>query len=329
MNDPQLTFSIIIPTRNRAQLFLRALRSVEAQRTDNKFSLEVCVVNDGSEQSSLNEYSEIIEKCSLKLNFKLLEKRPNGHGPGFARNEAVSLATGNILCFLDDDDEWTDTEHLFKAFNAISKNNLKSVLFITNQTALDIEGNVKQGPIWTEDLIEKLNIIPPYSEISIKQLMLSSGFTHMNCLIVSKSIYESIGGYDESLRYEGDRDLFMRLSNSAERILFSPDYIANHYIPDQSKQVNTSTLVNQRQKLLYQISSNQKLLSLPLDKTTNTKCRKHLSDSFKKLAELYYQEHNYAQASLFSNLALASRFTFKWAIFSILVTLKKWTKRHG
>lgn len=326
MNDPKSLFSVIIPTRNRAQLFLRALRSVESQVTTDKFSIEICVVNDGSEPDSLEEYAAIIDDCSLTFHFKLLDKRPNGHGPGFARNEAVSLSKGNILCFLDDDDEWTDKEHLYKAFKAITRDTSDSVLYLTNQKAFDIHGTVKQAPVWTEDLIEKLKISSPYSQISISDLMQSQGFTHLNCLIVSKSIYNMVGGYDESLRYEGDRDLFMRLSNSVDRILFSPDYIANHYIPDQSKKLNTSTLVDQRQKLLYQITSNQKLITLPLHNSVRQKCKQHLSDSFKKLTELYYQEGDYAQSSLFSNLALASRFTIKWAIFSLVVLFRKWTK---
>lgn len=314
--------SIIIPTRNRCDLFARALASVANQQTDSLFNIQVCVVNDGSSAENLQVYQNIIEASPLSIQVKLLDVRPNGHGPGFARNEAVAMATGQIIAFLDDDDEWIDERHLLKAFLFLQDNAKASFMYLTHQYAFDHQGIKSTDFIWTEDLLTQLDMSNGTQKISVQDLMRSHGFTHMNCLITRKQDYVDISGYDESLRYEGDRDLFMRLSDHVKDIFLSPDFVAHHYIPDQSKRINTSTLVNKKQKLLYQINSNQKLLAQLKSDAILKRCRHHLSDSLKKLSEQHYQEGEFSQASTFAKQALAVRTTLKWTVFCIYLMLR-------
>jgi glycosyltransferase involved in cell wall biosynthesis len=319
-------FSIIIPTRNRCDLFARALNSIVCQQTDSLFAIEICVANDGSTEEYLKRYSSIIEACSLSVKVKLLDPRPNGHGPGFARNEAVEMATGNIIAFLDDDDEWVDERHLLKAFLFLKRAATDSFIYLTHQHAFEHDGQKATGSIWTEDLLQQIDLSSGAQKITCEQLMQSQGFTHLNCLMTSKQAYSRVSGFDESLRYEEDRDIFMRLSDSVNDIILSPDFVAKHYIPNKSEQINTSTLVDQKQKLLYQVNSNQKLLCQLGSPAIIKRCKRHLSDSFKKLAELYYNDNQIQQAVFFAKQALATRPTLKWGLFCIYVTFRSLKK---
>lgn len=88
--------SVIIPVHNSLATLGRALASVQAQTTDA--ILEIIVVDDGSEEDV---------RGFLRQHFpgtKYL-RRERG-GPSVARNTGVAEASGELIAFLDADDEW-------------------------------------------------------------------------------------------------------------------------------------------------------------------------------------------------------------------------------
>jgi glycosyltransferase involved in cell wall biosynthesis len=89
--------SVVIPTRNRPETLLRAVRSVLAQ-TLNDF--EIIVVVDGRDQASIHALSSISDP---RLRYIEL---PVSGGGNAARNVGTSTARGEWIAFLDDDDEW-------------------------------------------------------------------------------------------------------------------------------------------------------------------------------------------------------------------------------
>src|SRR5271156_4184413 len=96
MTDTPL-ISVVIPTRNRPELLIRAVRSALIQTYD---SIEVVVVIDGRDQASVEALSEVSD---ARLRFIELEQSGGGNP---ARNIGVSAAKGNWVALLDDDDEW-------------------------------------------------------------------------------------------------------------------------------------------------------------------------------------------------------------------------------
>lgn len=89
--------SVVIPTRERPSLLLRALRSVLAQTFDD---YEVIVVLDGTDAHSAAGVTRLGD-ARVRLE-ELLRSR----GPGAARNAGVRTARAELVAFLDDDDEW-------------------------------------------------------------------------------------------------------------------------------------------------------------------------------------------------------------------------------
>lgn len=89
--------SVVIPVYNSAHLIGRALESVFAQTFAD---FEVIVVDDGSDDHE--ELSAVLARWGDRVRSV---RQANG-GPARARNTAIALATGDLIAFLDADDEW-------------------------------------------------------------------------------------------------------------------------------------------------------------------------------------------------------------------------------
>jgi glycosyltransferase involved in cell wall biosynthesis len=93
--------SVVVPTRNRPDSLLRCLAALETQLYE---PLEVIVVDDASEDGA--KVATIVSAHRARL------VRGPGRGPAAARNLGVREASGDFLCFTDDDCEpepqWVD-----------------------------------------------------------------------------------------------------------------------------------------------------------------------------------------------------------------------------
>lgn len=89
--------SVVIPTRNRPELVVRAVRSALAQ---TRQEIEVVVIIDGPDAATVAALGEIGDE-----RVRWVERETSGGAPA-ARNHGVDVATAEWVAFLDDDDEW-------------------------------------------------------------------------------------------------------------------------------------------------------------------------------------------------------------------------------
>ena len=87
--------SVVMATRNRAQLLPTAIASVEAQTYPN---WELVVIDDGSE----DETAELLQNLA-SADGRVVLRRTDGVGAATARNVGLEAATGEWVAFLDDD----------------------------------------------------------------------------------------------------------------------------------------------------------------------------------------------------------------------------------
>jgi glycosyltransferase involved in cell wall biosynthesis len=107
-----LSFSIVIPTYNRANLLQQALQSVLHQ---SHSMFEVIIIDDGS----VDNTEEIVESMSDdRISYHRIE---NSGGPARPRNLGIVLAKNEWICFLDSDDIW-HYDKLMVVANAIEEN---------------------------------------------------------------------------------------------------------------------------------------------------------------------------------------------------------------
>lgn len=184
-----LSVSVIVPTCDRPALLERALRSIAAQ----EFApLEIIVVDDaGSQHHDLVQHTDRLDISSVQV-------VANAHGKGVsgARNTGANLAAGEVLAFLDDDDEWLPTylSEAMRLFESSELDVLCGDLLFQFQDGVDRPAKAAPDRLLPESFLTG-----------------NPGLMGSN-LILRKSLYPTIGGFDESLLAAEDQDLGLRLS---------------------------------------------------------------------------------------------------------------------
>ena len=180
--------SAVVPTYNRSDFLQRALQSIVAQEHAPS---EILVVDDGGHEAATRAAVQ-------EWGFGSVHVVANSHakGPSGARNTGAEIASGEFLAFLDDDDEWLPS-YLFEALARFEKNDPDIVcadLLCQFEDGVDRPAKTAPDKLATDLFLTR-----------------NPGLGGSN-LIIRKSIYRAIGGFDESFQAAGDMDLGLRLS---------------------------------------------------------------------------------------------------------------------
>lgn len=125
-------FSLILPTRNRAELLRRCIESVADQSFQ---SFELIIVDDGSD-----DHSKIVVESFSLLNIVYVFQEHKERSS--ARNLGIKYARGKYICFLDDDD-LISSEFLLDFHTYYQDNGFPEVILRTGFTRLRGESEKK------------------------------------------------------------------------------------------------------------------------------------------------------------------------------------------
>lgn len=195
LEDRTPLLSVVITTHNRKNLVVRAIESAITQTYKN---IEIVIVSDGSTDGT----SEII--CSQYSNIKKIkfyEYHP-AQGANYARNYGASKAEGEYIAFLDDDDVW----HADKAEKQLEK-------FMEDSEV----GLVTAGMhfIYVNNKSES-NYIPIVNRDSSKDILIKNVIGGTPAVMMKRSMFEDVGGFDISLGALQDYDLWVRLCQNTK-----------------------------------------------------------------------------------------------------------------
>lgn len=187
-------FSVIIPVYNKEKFIEKAVDSVLNQ-TYEKF--ELIVIDDGSTDQSL----VFLEKMNDKR-IKVISQE--NQGVSIARNNGVKQAQHEWIAFLDADD-WWDLNFLSE-MNQLIQNYQKAAVFSSNYYRVKFGKNTP-GNIGVPE-----NFTVGY--INYYQVYGSTLWVPVNCsfVVLRKSVFENVGGFDPRLKFGEDFDLWLRLS---------------------------------------------------------------------------------------------------------------------
>jgi hypothetical protein len=184
------TFSVIIPTYNRAAVLPDAIESVFAQSDGD---LELIVVDDGS----TDDTAAILERYRGRLT---VVRQPNA-GAAAARNRGLDVATGRYLAFLDSDDAWAPwtVEMLSRAVTEFG-------------TPAMMAG---QGRRWDERP-RAAREEPRYraSGSFLRASVHRSAFRGMGGLAIRADVVRAAGGFRRAFLIAEDQDLCLRLGDA-------------------------------------------------------------------------------------------------------------------
>jgi glycosyltransferase involved in cell wall biosynthesis len=329
-------FSIVLATRDRVELFAAALNSVMAQNMDDT---EIIVVNDGSKPEALLAYESVLNAARAVLGSRLrshvLVRRARGHGQSYSLNYGVEQARGQYVAFLDDDDLWIDPGHLQRAGDLINSERQagRSVdLYMGNQEALRGEERLA-GPIWLEALESQLrargrvpNAQGAYA-VDIADLLSVNGFCHLNCFIVRRELWLEVGGMDEGIRWECDREVFLRLVDHALPMWHHPAVTSRHHVPDPKAGSSMTTSLNLIERRLWQLRVMDKCTLGLNNPQLRAHGRLHKVYALKRIAEELARQKSWRTARFYAAEALAAKPSFKWALFTAYCGLRQLAQR--
>lgn len=220
--------SIILPTYNREVLLARAIKSVISQSYQN---WELIVWDDGSNDNSSSVVSGINDN---RISYHYSENK----GAAAARNQAISITSGDYLAFLDSDDEWLDDKLSIQveAMQAHPKIDLIFSDFENINLVRKKSGTNFSGFQETFEMMRTAELDPGIFEIKhgfLKSLA-RGNYIATDTVIVKKSVIQNLGGFNEKLRNSEDFELWWRLGLNDVRVAFHDQVLMTRYKPEGS-----------------------------------------------------------------------------------------------
>ena len=184
--------SIIVPTSSRPRecsSFIKNIYEVQG--------IEIIVVENGSSLKEKREYSNLFKPflSNVKLIFSFEQGASN------ARNFGASIATSKWIWFIDDDD-FVSQSTIIDCIHACS--NDSDILMLPFKLSSDID------------------TVNYYSDITAtyRYIRRFGHFGNANTLIIKKTFFNEIKGWDGKLQCGQDTDLFLRIFKNNPKILF-------------------------------------------------------------------------------------------------------------
>lgn len=181
---------MIVPTFNRLAVIKRCLHSVVTQKVPfSEQEVELIVVDDGSTDGTAeylaSEFPDVIYMSQSNA------------GVSAARNLGLSVAQGEWIALLDSDDEWLPNK-LIAQFQLLSESGLKvchtEERWIRNGVRVNqMKKHTKRGG-WIFEHCLPLCVMSPSS------------------MLIHRSVFDTVGLFNESLAACEDYDLWLRIT---------------------------------------------------------------------------------------------------------------------
>lgn len=308
--------SIVIPTRNRGALLARCLDSIQAQSYEN---YEVLVLDDGSSSEHRQMVRELMQRYDRRMQLhEIHAPDTQGSGASVIRNKGIALAKGDYITFCDDDDVWCREDHLATAITTMGEHQAQA--YFAGIRIEDPAGNTlveKMLPKVESTLKPEQQIADDVYKIPLKQMLAYPDYAHLDITIVSKALLDKIGGFWEQTCYAEDINLFLRICDAAEVILFRPEICAIHFAPAKRSDHSVSNSLSHQNKRLLEVNAFQHLLMTCSKPLVLAYARISLADLYKMICEELKAEGKNASAIHYAQCALAIYPTMKWAVYIV------------
>lgn len=204
--------SVIMPVYNRANIVSHAIDSVLKQTYKN---IELIIIDDGSTDSSVDEV-----KKHTDSRIKLIVLSKNA-GHSFARNEGIRASKGDIIAYLDSDNQWDDryAEALVGAYALLPK----------------------ADAIATGQLLYRGSETEPYAvrygHLNYA-LLENRNYIDLNAFSHRRAILKEVNGFDINLRRFVDYDLILRIADRGT--IYSVPILLSYYYQDKAETTVTN-----------------------------------------------------------------------------------------
>jgi len=196
-----ICFSICVPLYNTPEKYLKELIcSVQSQSYEN-WEL---ILADGSNIDDVGEYCQIVMKNDNRVHYIKLDENMGISGN---TNEAIKVAKGDYIGFLDHD----DILHPSLLFELAKTIELEKADFIYTDEAVITE---------TVSDIAYLKLKPDFSKY---ELRVHNYICHFVCC--SRELLDAVGYFNGEFDGSQDHDMALRLSEKAKKIVHIPQIL--------------------------------------------------------------------------------------------------------
>ncbi|HFL5407345.1 TPA: glycosyltransferase family 2 protein [Escherichia coli] len=201
-----MNISVIIPVYNGAATIIEAIDSVIKQKIDGDitYNIEIIVVNDGSQDNTLNILARYIEEIKAK-NIKVINTE-NG-GVSCARNIGIKAAKYEWVAFLDADDVWCENKL------SIQIKHIKSI-----KSPVNFIGSARNH----EELYLYGKKITSLYKVKPLDLLIKI-FPQTSTALVKKEALLNCGLYDVNMTHCEDADLWIRICSLNGGFYYHPE----------------------------------------------------------------------------------------------------------
>ncbi|GAL61487.1 glycosyltransferase family 2 protein [Algibacter lectus] len=249
--------SIIIPTYNRAHLISETLDSILAQTYTN---WECIVVDDGS----TDDTSLIVNKyCTKDLRF-IYHKRPSNKkkGANACRNYGFELSKGEYIQFLDSDD-LLSSKKLYSQIEQAVKTDADIITCRWGRFTNSDDFKIKESFLY-KNYIPAQNLLIDYGSLK--------SFFPSHVFLVKKEVFFKSGLWHERLKINQDGELFCRVINEANKIVFAEIGYVKYRFANVYKTSDLNSLDKAKD-----LTKSWKLIERYLKKTDKVKFKNYLS----------------------------------------------------
>lgn len=208
--------SVVIPLYNKEKSIASTLQTVLNQTFTD---YEIVIVNDGSTDNSVIEVEKVQDD-----RIRLIHQQ--NAGVSAARNRGIEEAKGELIAFLDADDEWKP-EYLATQYQLSLKYPECSV-FACNYESRDVMGRVTPTLIHRLPFVEEDGILTNYFEVA----SCSNPPICSISIMVKKQAIQAIGGFPMGIKSGEDLLTWARLAYKY-KIAFSRRICACYILPDK------------------------------------------------------------------------------------------------
>ncbi|WP_338409128.1 glycosyltransferase family A protein [uncultured Flavobacterium sp.] len=216
-------FTVIIPLYNKEKYVENALKSILNQTFSD---FELIIVNDCSTDESVSKV-----EFYLSEKVRLIHHEKN-KGLSATRNTGIINAKAEYVTYLDADDVWKPT--FLETLHRLTSNFQEASIFATNYE--EIYGKKVLKPInGSENLTQNFEGLVDFFKINLKQ-----GIYNHGSVCFHKSVFEKVGGYNESISFSEDLDFNIR-ANYHFKLAYS-NSVGMQYVMQSENQITRSKI---------------------------------------------------------------------------------------
>ncbi len=188
--------SVVIPAYNAGAFINDAIASVLRQKAPAE---EIIVINDGSTD---RDYTELRH---IHPSIRVINQ--SNRGVSAARNAGCDAARSDHIAILDADDIWLPGKLRVQMHHLRENPQIDAIFCLGRQWTP--EPGTNEPPMLEPPTQDDS---PPAATPLAYSDFLCSVAVYPSTMVVKKSVWTSIGGFDERMRYGEDRDFYLRLS---------------------------------------------------------------------------------------------------------------------